>query len=134
LGCGETLIAGMMAFGGGTMANNRLVVEIGTLPFVRHSRGGGDDGCFWSVTSSGDYHTDYRQGQEWALLVLPFLNYNAGIQLLCSIVDDMVKTGPYRDDGGLVLGFMHQIGAKLLEARAGLIGDQNIGPTSQQMN
>ena len=93
----------------------RLKVKLTTLPFVRGRREGRQ--CFWSVKPTGDYLTDYQQGQEWAHLVLPFLNYNVGAPFLSWIVEDMVAAG---EKNGLVLGFIREIGEQLGRVRVGL--------------
>jgi hypothetical protein len=92
--------------------------KIAALPFVgSRKQGEKGGGCFWSVTASGKYGEDYKQGRAWARLVLPFLKYNAGPPLLSWIVADMI-TG---ERNGLVLGFVREIGDQLKSARGNLL-------------
>jgi hypothetical protein len=53
-----------------------LQAQIRALPFVADRKKGGR--CFWAVKPSGNYQEDYNQGRRFALLVLPFLQFNVG--------------------------------------------------------
>jgi hypothetical protein len=97
--------------------------ETESLPFVKRKqpdrrKGGGYD--YWAVKPSGNYGQDCETGRGYAQMLLPSLKYNAGINMLGSIVLDMIQAGPDENGKGLIIGFMAELSRELSSTRASL--------------